>query len=48
MATMKRSDGALYHALKRKVPELHQIGDCVQPRLVTEAIWEGFTVGRAV
>ncbi len=48
MATMKKSDDALYHALKGRVPELHRIGDCVQPRLVTEAIWEGFTIGGAV
>ena len=45
---MKKSDDALYHALKGKVPELHRIGDCVQPRRVMEAIWEGFTVGREV
>jgi hypothetical protein len=43
---MKKSDDTLYHALKGKVSELHRIGDCVQPRLVIEAIWEGFTVGR--
>lgn len=45
-ATMRTSEDTLYHALKGKVAELHRIGDCVQPRLVMEAIWEGFTVGR--
>ncbi len=45
---MRKSDDALYHALKGKVPELRRIGDCVQPRLVMEAIWEGFTVRREV
>ena len=45
---MKKSDDALYYALKGKVSELHRIGDCGQPRLVMEAIWEGFTVGREV
>lgn len=48
MATMRKSEDSLYHALKGRVPELHRIGDCVQPRLVTEAIWEGFTVGREI
>ena len=47
-ATMKKSGDALYHAPKGKVSGLHRIGDCVQPRLVIEAIWEGFTVGREV
>ena len=47
-ASMKKSDDALYHALKAKVSELHRIGDCGQPRLVMEAIWQGFTVGREV
>jgi NADPH-dependent 2,4-dienoyl-CoA reductase/sulfur reductase-like enzyme len=48
MATMKKADDGLYHALKGKVAELHRVGDCVQPRFVTEAIWEGFVVGRAL
>lgn len=48
MATMKKADDALYRALKGRVAELHRIGDCVQPRLVTEAIWEGFVVGRSL
>lgn len=36
----------LYFALKGKVKELHRIGDCVAPRKVDMAIWEGHQLGR--
>jgi mycofactocin system FadH/OYE family oxidoreductase 2 len=39
-------DDSLYFALKGKVKELHRIGDCVAPRKVDMAIWEGHKVGR--
>jgi hypothetical protein len=39
-------DDSLYHSLKGKVAELHRIGDCVAPRKLDMAIWEGHTVGR--
>jgi hypothetical protein len=44
----KRANDGLYFALKGKVPELHRIGDCVAPRKVSEAIWEGETTARAI
>jgi OYE-like second alpha/beta domain len=48
MATVRKSVDALYFGLKSRVPELHRIGDCVQPRSVYEAFWEGFTTGRSL
>jgi NADPH-dependent 2,4-dienoyl-CoA reductase/sulfur reductase-like enzyme len=41
-------DDELYFALKGKVKELHRIGDCVAPRKVDMAIWEGHKVGREI
>jgi mycofactocin system FadH/OYE family oxidoreductase 2 len=41
-------DDELYFALKGKVKELHRIGDCVAPRKVDMAIWEGHRVGREI
>jgi NADPH-dependent 2,4-dienoyl-CoA reductase/sulfur reductase-like enzyme len=41
-------DDDLYFALKGKVKELHRIGDCVAPRRVDMAIWEGHQLGREI
>ena len=41
-------DDELYFALKGKVKELHRIGDCVAPRKVDMAIWEGHQLGREI
>jgi len=38
----------LTEALKDKVPELYAIGDCVAPRKVINAIWEGFRIARLI
>ncbi len=48
MATLRKSCNELYHALKGRVKELRTVGDCVQPRSVLEAFWEGFIAGREV
>ncbi len=37
---------ALYHALEGKVGELHRIGDCVTPRRIEHAHFEGHKLGR--
>lgn len=42
----KTANEDLYFALKKKVPELHRVGDCVAPRAITQAIYEGDAVGR--
>lgn len=35
-------------SLQGKVPELHIVGDCVEPRRMINAIWEGFHAGLAI
>ena len=34
----------LYGELKGKVPEIHLVGDCAEPRSIREAITDGFRV----
>ena len=42
-----KADDSLYFALKGKVTaELHRIGDCVAPRKIDHAIYEGYLAGR--
>jgi hypothetical protein len=41
-------DDRLYKALKGRVKELYRIGDCVAPRKVDMAIWEGHKLGREI
>lgn len=48
LAMGQRADDSLYLALKGKVKELYRIGDCVAPRKVDMAIWEGHKVGREI
>jgi mycofactocin system FadH/OYE family oxidoreductase 2 len=48
LAMGQKVDDALYMSLKGKVPELYRVGDCVAPRKVDMAIWEGHRVGREI
>ncbi len=48
LAMGNRVEDGLYQALKGKVKELHRIGDCVAPRKVDMAIYEGDKVGRMI
>jgi mycofactocin system FadH/OYE family oxidoreductase 2 len=48
LAIGQEVDDGLYKALKGKVKELHRVGDCVAPRKVDMAIWDGHKVGREV
>lgn len=41
-------DDSLYYALKGRVQELYRAGDCVAPRKVDMAIYEGYAAGRRV
>ena len=47
-ATGFEPNDTLFKALKGKVPELYSIGDCVVPRKATDAISEGFRIGRLI
>ena len=48
LAMGQRVDDSLYFSLKGKVAELYRIGDCVAPRKVDMAIWEGHRIGREI
>ena len=39
---------SLYEEIKNKVPEVHCIGDCVQPRTIRDAMDEGYRTGLKV
>lgn len=41
-----KADEDLYHSLKARVHDLRRVGDCVAPRKIDMAIWEGHAVGR--
>lgn len=43
-----RANDRFYFSLKGKVKELYRVGDCVAPRWVDFAIWEGEKVGRTL
>ncbi|MFC1929755.1 FAD-dependent oxidoreductase [Chloroflexota bacterium] len=42
------SDKRVAQTLKKKVPELYEIGDCVEPRKIIDAVHEGAHVGRMI
>ena len=44
---LKRNE-RLFESLRGKVPEVYTIGDCVEPRRVLNAIWEGFRTARLI
>ncbi len=46
MAVGARADDSLYWRLKGRVESLHRIGDCLVPRGVEHAIYEGHKLGR--
>jgi hypothetical protein len=46
LATGPKANDELYFALKGSVPNLHRIGDCVAPRKLDHAIYEGYLAGR--
>jgi hypothetical protein len=48
LAVNQEVEDRLYKSLKNKVKELYRIGDCVSPRKVDMAIWEGHKVGREI
>lgn len=48
VATGMISNGGLYDALRDKKFEVYAVGDCVAPRKVLNAIWEGFRTARLI
>jgi len=45
---MKPTNGGFADALRDTCREVYQIGDCVSPRIVLNAIWEGYRTARVV
>jgi 2-enoate reductase len=43
-----KPDERLFESLTDKVPEVYTVGDCVEPRRVINAIWEGFRTARLI
>jgi hypothetical protein len=43
-----KANDELYFQLKDQFPSVRRIGDCVTPRSLEFAIWEGEEVGRAL
>jgi pyruvate/2-oxoglutarate dehydrogenase complex dihydrolipoamide dehydrogenase (E3) component len=39
---------SLFESLKGKVPEVYAIGDCKEPRLIVDAIAEGWQIARRI
>ena len=48
MAVGNRSDNRLYDEIKSLGFEIHQIGDCLEPRSAKAAIYESAVLGRAI
>lgn len=42
----KLAEDHLYRALKGRASSVHRVGDCVAPRRITDAIWEGNALAR--
>jgi len=41
----QKAERSLYDEISSAVPELHAVGDCVSPRLITDAIADGERAG---
>ncbi|MDY7033630.1 MAG: FAD-dependent oxidoreductase [Thermodesulfobacteriota bacterium] len=45
LAAGAEAEDTLYDEIKDKVKEVYKAGDCVEPRLIAEAVREGFDIG---
>ena len=48
LAAGRKADSALTQSLKDTVREIYAIGDCVQPRMIIDAIEEAAAVGHKI
>jgi 2,4-dienoyl-CoA reductase-like NADH-dependent reductase (Old Yellow Enzyme family)/thioredoxin reductase len=48
LAVGLKTDPSLQDKFRGAAPEIHAIGDCVQPRMIKEAMEEGFVVGMKI
>lgn len=44
----KVADEALYTELAGRLPRLHRVGDCVQPRRIAQAMYQAHTLARSI
>jgi len=44
----KVPDEELYFAVRDRLPEVHRVGDCVQPRRIAQAMYQGHKVAREI
>jgi 2-enoate reductase len=43
-----KPNSGLYETLKRELAEVYAIGDCIQPRLIKNAVWEAYRLARLI
>lgn len=48
LATGLKAERGDWETLKNNIPEVYFLGDCVQPRKILSAIWEGFRNARLI
>jgi len=48
LAVGLKAEAKVVESFKGKAPEIYSIGDCVKPRMIKEAIEEGFLTGRKI
>ena len=48
LASGGEADDSLFHSLTGEAPQLHQIGDCYQPRDIELAVIDGHRIGREI
>ena len=48
LASGGEADDSLFHSLTGEVTQLHQIGDCYQPRDIELAVIDGHRIGREI
>jgi 2-enoate reductase len=48
IACGRTPNNQLYGDLNNKLPQVHSIGDCVQPRLIMNAVWEAYRLARLI
>ena len=48
IATGMKPNNELTEELKYQASEIYTIGDCAEPRKLTNAIWEGFRTARLI
>ena len=48
LAVGLKSNNSLVKLLRNSVPEVYPIGDCVEPRRIINAIWEGYRTARLI